>query len=281
VFIYSCFEDRSVKSRLEKIKEITKNNANKESYIDSNCIICLEEFNKEDLDELKEKKLKCEKNDNSKKDKKENQETENIIIEDNSNVNSYNSNTNDNNCNSINDDLINLDNIINENNKREGLKERNISSDSSSKKNENNIPAAETGQKEKSFIAKLNCGHIFHSECISNWMTKKNSCPLCKKDLDDPNPSNSNNSENKENRDNTTTNTNNNSNTFSNTSMTFSNRMAFAQTLIDIQSVFYPRFSSYRMNYSNDTFSYESIPSGGSSTLTDFVKSSGGSSSSW
>lgn len=28
-------------------------------------------------------------------------------------------------------------------------------------------------------IAHLSCGHLYHSECLSEWILKKNSCPLC------------------------------------------------------------------------------------------------------
>jgi hypothetical protein len=29
----------------------------------------------------------------------------------------------------------------------------------------------------------LECGHIFHSECIDHWGIKKNTCPLCRKTI--------------------------------------------------------------------------------------------------
>ena len=29
-------------------------------------------------------------------------------------------------------------------------------------------------------IIKLNCFHIFHKECIENWLNKNNICPVCK-----------------------------------------------------------------------------------------------------
>jgi hypothetical protein len=30
-------------------------------------------------------------------------------------------------------------------------------------------------------VIKLNCDHMFHSECIKNWLKKKNNCPNCRR----------------------------------------------------------------------------------------------------
>ncbi|EYU23100.1 hypothetical protein MIMGU_mgv11b022653mg [Erythranthe guttata] len=35
------------------------------------------------------------------------------------------------------------------------------------------------GETEK-VIATLGCGHVFHVECIKNWLLRKNECPMCK-----------------------------------------------------------------------------------------------------
>lgn len=37
------------------------------------------------------------------------------------------------------------------------------------------IMAVEDGDR----VADLGCGHLFHAECLSEWILKKNSCPLC------------------------------------------------------------------------------------------------------
>ena len=34
--------------------------------------------------------------------------------------------------------------------------------------------------KENEMILKLNCFHIFHKNCIENWLKKNNNCPICK-----------------------------------------------------------------------------------------------------
>eukprot|EP00985_Skeletonema_marinoi_P013164 scaffold6495_cov155-Skeletonema_marinoi.AAC.10 len=33
--------------------------------------------------------------------------------------------------------------------------------------------------KDRERIADLNCNHYFHADCLSEWIKKKNSCPLC------------------------------------------------------------------------------------------------------
>lgn len=32
---------------------------------------------------------------------------------------------------------------------------------------------------------KTNCGHKFHTECLEKWKSKKNTCPICRKPLED------------------------------------------------------------------------------------------------
>ena len=32
-------------------------------------------------------------------------------------------------------------------------------------------------------VIQLGCNHVFHTECIMNWCTEKNTCPLCRKDI--------------------------------------------------------------------------------------------------
>jgi len=37
--------------------------------------------------------------------------------------------------------------------------------------------------KEEYYIVKLECGHLFHEECISEWGLYKQECPVCKKEI--------------------------------------------------------------------------------------------------
>ena len=38
--------------------------------------------------------------------------------------------------------------------------------------------------QEKDFVAKLECGHSFHSTCIARWMCKQGKCPVCREQID-------------------------------------------------------------------------------------------------
>jgi len=37
--------------------------------------------------------------------------------------------------------------------------------------------------KEEYYIVKLDCGHLFHEECITEWGLYKQECPVCKKEI--------------------------------------------------------------------------------------------------
>lgn len=37
--------------------------------------------------------------------------------------------------------------------------------------------------KKKDKIITLDCGHYYHDECITNWLKKDETCPLCRENL--------------------------------------------------------------------------------------------------
>ena len=39
-------------------------------------------------------------------------------------------------------------------------------------------------------ICKTECGHYFHITCIKEWLSKNNTCPLCREKIGDVSPSN-------------------------------------------------------------------------------------------
>lgn len=256
--IYDYWIDRKTVSRLDRIKEITKKNISRDAFIDENCAICLEEFSKEELDKLKNMRNG---NSNTDEDIKKEQEA------------------------AINESQFKQENeLINMVEEKEN-EIRNRKSPLNNQKENANLLNEENSSENKSnnFIAKLNCGHIFHSECIDNWMSKKENCPLCKKRLEDE-PGNSNKASDSQN----TQNTQNNSNTYSSTERTNLNSNTYAHSslaeeLINIQTHYYPRINNYRFNYINNDFSYSSRTNFNSDKFKKFSKSSksGGASSSW
>jgi hypothetical protein len=38
-------------------------------------------------------------------------------------------------------------------------------------------------QDDNTIVRRLKCGHEFHLECIDHWLSKKKSCPICRKSL--------------------------------------------------------------------------------------------------
>lgn len=261
--IYKYREERQTKSRLDRIKEITKKNISREAFIDQNCTICLEEFSKEDIEKLK--KMQKE---NSKNEEVIQEEVEKKINEDiKQNLNQFKQET----------EMINIQQKENE------IRNRNIEKEKEKLLNEENI-LGKNKEETKNFIAKLNCGHIFHSECIDEWMKKKDNCPLCKKRLEDSGNSNTSSKE-----DSTTNNQNteNNSRSFTGNRSNYRN-YSLAEELVDIQTIFYPRMSYYDMNYNQNEFDYSLPPEANSSlyntsSFDDFASGAdaGGASGDW
>ncbi len=324
--INSFWTERKTVSRLERIKEITKNNISREAFIDKHCTICLEEFTKEEIEKCKIKENKKEQEQELELESAKKKEAENIINENIKNNLNYfkneselinlpgsNSNINSNEIRRRNNVNSNINNLENENeNLLNKDKDNNNSNNNNEKPDDNN------------FIAKLNCGHIFHSNCIDQWLSKKDACPLCKKKLNDNNDNNNrpqsqiprdnnnnnnNNNENNENNENfirpNNNNNENNDNTYpskgeqntssnADTNNTYTNAnnntryfaYNLAEELFDIQSIFYPSMRNYRINYTDNTFTYTRNTSQISEIANDFTSfssssNSGGASSSW
>lgn len=42
------------------------------------------------------------------------------------------------------------------------------------------------GDIEDERVGDLNCGHVFHVECLKEWIQHKNACPFCQERLAEP-----------------------------------------------------------------------------------------------
>lgn len=117
----------------------------------------------------------------------------------------------------------------------------------------------ENKEKNENIIAKLQCGHSFHSKCISDWMTKKNVCPLCKAKIDNEEDD--------------------------------YNYKNISENLVDVQREYYPELSNYSFSYSQNSFTWTNprqyVNSNTSTSYEDsnetnnYSNESGGASGSW
>ena len=168
----------------------------------------------------------------------------------------------------IKENVINQEQI-NKNTSQSLLQELEVSSEE-----RNNREQAELIKKnEGNFIAKLECGHSFHSKCISEWMTKNNNCPVCREKIDKEECDSSNEK-------NRRVETNTNSNSITSTSTTTE---VLIRSLINIQSSIHPELSSLDYSYgSNFSWRYpQSSSTSNSSYSYDRGSDSGGASSKW
>jgi hypothetical protein len=128
-------------------------------------------------------------------------------------------------------------------------------------------------KKEDHFIAKLECGHSFHSKCISEWMVKNNKCPICREKID---------KEDEPPRDEKTQNQTNNLNTTSNRNA-ISGIEVLTRSLINIQTSIHPELSSLDFTYGS-SFSWR-MPTSNSSSRSSYSfkwgSGSGGGCSKW
>ena len=138
-----------------------------------------------------------------------------------------------------------------------------------------NIKEIENIKKEENFLAILNCGHIFHSACIVDWMKNHDNCPICRKKIeetDDNSHNNRNNCVEYTQSPNTYINTNTN----------------LIQDVLFVQTVLHPSLSNYSYDYTNG---FNWVPPATSNVVSGnmnwesvagvFGSGSGGGSSSW
>lgn len=131
-----------------------------------------------------------------------------------------------------------------------------------------NEPGNKTESNEE-FIAKLDCGHRFHSKCISEWMAQQNKCPTCRENIDKEDDSGIGRSCEDGN-----VNNNFRSNNVNN----------LTRTLYNIQLLRNPHLSNYTVDFTSDVFSWtRNVSTSGSSwkAPSSWGSSSGGSSSRW
>lgn len=107
---------------------------------------------------------------------------------------------------------------------------------------ENNLNK-ENASTEKNFIAKLECGHTFHSQCISSWMTKQNKCPVCRDKIDKEEENN------EDIKPNSTTST-----TAPNSNRTAADNLT--RFLVEVQTDIHADFNLLYFNYGTNSFSW-------------------------
>lgn len=166
--------------------------------------------------------------------------------------------------------------------------------------NENNAAATQNlanneAEKDKdNFLAVLDCGHTFHSHCIVSWNRSNNTCPICRKSIEDDD----NNRERRPDNDNNNNDNNNNYDNCQpqnqNTNLNVNNNINnnnLIENILFVQYVLHPSLRSYNYDYSNG-FSWNPpvISSAGGSTNYSagldlvggiFGAAAGGASSGW
>jgi uncharacterized membrane protein YgcG len=203
--------DKSAEDKLKRIKEICEKDKSKKHFIESSCIICLEEFEKETNIELNELKV-------------ENTGNGNNAIKEDTQHNEY----------------------PKEEAKEYPEEESKEYKDESKAKDDLFGEHCKSKQQNSVFKATLECGHTFHSSCISDWMTKQNKCPICREKIDKEED----------------------------------NTKPLAEDLITVHTSYHPSFSSLRFDYTNDSLAWRMKNSGRSSS-SSWGSRSGGGSSGW
>lgn len=172
----SCFKENSnyfsenttfernaqAESKLERIKQITSRNQDKKEFLESSCVICLEDFPQ-------------------KQNQQSEYKNEEILTNHENKINNSNHKE-----------------IIEHNDKLPTLQEINIHVEPTQKFSEenqgllssnrsNDIQFTNSPNRLEEDLAKLDCGHTFHQKCIADWMEKQNSCPVCRNIIDSDN----------------------------------------------------------------------------------------------
>jgi uncharacterized membrane protein YgcG len=224
--------DKSAEEKLKRIKEICERNKSKKHFIESSCIICLEKFDTEtnvELNELKEKQQESSSDDTLRELVKTPQEA----------LSSKN-----------------IEKEFPEEESKEYPDEESKEYLEEAKAAKNkliNKPSNKSKQdntKSNVFKATLECGHTFHSNCISDWMTKQNKCPICREKIDKEED----------------------------------NTKPLAEDLITVHTSYHPSFSSLRFDYTNDSLAWRFISNSNNRHASDgssWGDSSGGGSSDW
>lgn len=155
---------------------------------------------------------------------------------------------------------------INPNNEAPSVESNEINYDRVQKEEEEKI---NNNRRDDNFIAKLECGHTYHSKCLSEWMVKNNKCPVCKEKIDkeetDDHPLKPNNLENITNE-----------STMSQISTEF-----FVRSLVNIQTSRHPELSTLDYTYSSNGFTWTRTESSKSSYSFSWGSGGGGGSSKW
>jgi hypothetical protein len=143
----------TAETKLKKIKKITENGKPRKEVLETVCIICLDELKKEGEESLK---------------KHENKEHVHTNLDNGLNQNPPPSET----------QIPSLEEIQIEDEKK------NLNEINYDRSNQDQQPKKDNNTQEENFIAKLECGHTFHSKCIAEWMIKQNKCPVCREKID-------------------------------------------------------------------------------------------------
>jgi hypothetical protein len=214
-------------SKLNKIQQITKRNEGKKDFIDKTCVICLEDLpvdhklNNNKINHLiHEKDVKIEEvhlavkncTENIHNDKLDQNKPNIIIINENKPDLMDHQKINNGQHLSAPSDLPGLEEILKHEEKE------NLLANQATKVDANHLNSSPEFK-----LAKLDCGHNFHPKCITDWMTNKNNCPVCRSLIDNDN---------------------------------IKEIKPLNQGLVEIQSNIHPELNRYNYNYSGSDFTW-------------------------